>query len=71
MNVEQGLIRISVVLWSLVGAFFGIVLATGLFSGSENDRAVMAAIGVPGIVAAFIGHKATKWIIGGFFTPKR
>ena len=70
MNIEQGLIRISVVFWSLAGLFFGALLGVGVLSGSENDATVMGGLGIAGLIASLLGHKATKWIIGGFFAPK-
>jgi hypothetical protein len=69
MNIEQGLRRISAVWWGLWGALAAFMLGVALF-GSGSDRGVIGTFGAIGLVAAYMAHRLTCWVIAGFFAPR-
>lgn len=68
MNVQNGLERISVVWWGLCGALAALMIGAGVL-GNTSDTG-LTGLGVGGLVAAYVAHRITCWIIAGFFAPR-
>lgn len=70
MNIRLGLERISAVWWGFWGLLAGTMLLAFLFKTDVTDRWEMAGMGAAGLVGAYLAHRLTCWVIGGFFTVR-
>jgi hypothetical protein len=66
MNWEQGLTRVSAIVW-ISAALFGIgYTGVAMSIGEEHSVALYTLLFALAVVVPFGAHKATCWIIHGF-----
>lgn len=70
MNLQNGFERVSAVWWGFWGLLALAVLAAAILIPWASDRGVLAGLGLAGIVAAYVAHRITCWVIAGFFAPR-
>jgi hypothetical protein len=68
MDIREGLTRISLVLWALVGLGGALFAGAVLVSGRAHSEDVAA--GLLFVVLAVVGHLVCRWIIRGFFPAR-
>lgn len=66
MNWEQGLKRVSAVLWALVAVFCIGYTGVAISVGEKHSVGFYALLFTLAIVVPWLGHKATCWVIQGF-----
>jgi membrane-associated phospholipid phosphatase len=69
MNWQNGLQRISAVWWGFWGLLAGLAMFGSPFT-QASDKWDIAGMGAAGLVAAYIAHRITCWIVAGFFAPR-
>lgn len=69
MNIRTGLERISAVWWGFWGLLGAIAMGAAVFGASNNFVGVFGT-GIGGMVAAYLLHRLTCWVISGFFTAE-
>jgi hypothetical protein len=69
VHLQKGLERVSAVWWGLWALLGAVLLGAAVF-GEGLDRGVTAGFGVFVLVAAYIAHRVTCWVIAGFFAPR-
>lgn len=69
MNFERGIHRLSMVFWGFWGLIAAVMVLGGLF-GNASDGMSLAGGGAAGMVAAYIAHRLTCWVVSGFFAPR-
>ena len=66
MNWEQGLKRVSAVLWVLIGMFCIGYTAVAISMGEEHSVGFYALLFALAVVVPWLAHKATYWVVQGF-----
>jgi hypothetical protein len=66
INVQQGLERVSAVWWGMWAALSAALLVGGVI----DSVPAQAGMGFGGIVAAYVAHRITCWMLAGFFLPR-
>jgi hypothetical protein len=69
MNIRLGLERISAVWWGFWGLLGAIAVGAAVVSASNNTAGIFWT-GLGGMVAAYLLHRLTCWVIGGFFPAR-
>jgi hypothetical protein len=70
MNVQRGLERVSAVWWGMWGLMAAGMLIAGVVGTDRLGRGEMVASGAGGLVACYVAHRITCWIVAGFFGPR-
>lgn len=67
MNIQSGLERVSAVWWGFWGLLAALAIVGGLFGARDMG---LVGIGLGGLVAVYVAHRLTCWIVAGFFAPR-
>lgn len=66
MNWEQGLTRVSAVIWTLAALFCIGYTGVAISIGEEHSVGLYALLFALAVVVPLGAHKATCWVIRGF-----
>jgi hypothetical protein len=69
MNWQNGIERVSIVWWGFWGLLAAIVMVGSPLTVA-SDKWEIAGAGAFGVVAAYVAHRITCWIVAGFFAPR-
>lgn len=69
VNIQLGLQRISAVWWGFWGLLAFVAMVGSPFT-QASDKWQISGAALAALVAIYLAHRVTCWIVAGFFSPR-